>query len=277
MTMVRVPDSGVLLRIGGCHLTIDAPHTWHYFCSSSPGPAVPIRNVPRLRTPIVSLGGFCDLPLRGSSLDRTKFNWDLCWTTYVSPVRRVGRDFSAGYVYQPDPYLPRMVTYASGRNCVSLGYTTCRAEMMIPSSLGGLRSANLCKPRPLEIRFLQALAISVLAQRFPLRYHLCCVFGSHISILAPHPSPAHLTYGTSICPNLSPLIYPTVQCAPFTRFVSIANELSRTLRPPQITMETSFHISSSDHAFHQGSLSVFSVGVSVTAVSPVNLRSSCPG
>lgn len=57
-------------------------------------PAIPIRNFPKLRTPIVSLEEFCDLAPRGSSLDRTRFIGDLSWTAYVSPACGIGRDFS---------------------------------------------------------------------------------------------------------------------------------------------------------------------------------------
>jgi hypothetical protein len=44
-------------RLEDVNSTINTPHTWRYFLfQSALSPAIPIRNVPRLRAPIVSLG-----------------------------------------------------------------------------------------------------------------------------------------------------------------------------------------------------------------------------
>jgi hypothetical protein len=119
---------------------------------SALGPAIPIRNVPRLRTPIVSLDRFCDLTLRGPPVD---FNWITCLRSRAGLFEHTIRVSTRTTL--------RAITQAF-ENRAKLGDMTSRGNV-IPSSLGGLRSAqtyaSLAHPRSVFSR----LPISVLALR----------------------------------------------------------------------------------------------------------------
>ena len=139
-----------------------APHTWRNSCpfQSTLHSWIPIRNVPRLRNP------YCLSPV-----DRTKVYsaLELDWVYVTCPWSRIRllHDSRVSKMTRPSD------DYASVRKLCELGDSICLGNV-IPSSLGGLRSPNLCKPRPVQFFFPSKRAVLVLActiRCVPQRYH----------------------------------------------------------------------------------------------------------
>jgi hypothetical protein len=158
--------------------TINTPHTWRYL-------SLPVRAESRdthsecSKAPDPYCVAWSGLGLSGWVCCRPhEVHFGLVSDhIYASPACGVGRHFSAIHVYHHDSGY-----YASSRNRPMLRDIARRGNM-IPSSLGGLRSANLCKPCDRSKSMSSKLAISVLARgrRSDITF---VVFGFPFRILA---------------------------------------------------------------------------------------------